>query len=143
MKEHPDLLRIRAKVLSDEGKWEEAEKVLRRWILVDPEESESRYQLVQVLQRNGKKEAAEEEQKNYEKVMELRVRLNELTKVASLNPDDAEVRDELARVHDQLGGTTMAELWRQAAAAVRQNAGQKKQDEEKSGPGRDTKVGKD
>jgi tetratricopeptide (TPR) repeat protein len=99
----------------DEGHFAEAVVSLERALAVDPHDMEAWHLLAQTYAAVGRSEAAAAAQQRVEQLQQHWQRLTQLTQQAIAQPWDAAVRRELASVHEQLGQTSLAAMWRQAA----------------------------
>lgn len=118
--DHRPSLRIKVRLLEDEGNIEDAVKVLRQILKAEPYDVESRYTLVQLLGVRGLNEQRDREQAEYARYRKLQDRLVELNLEASSHPDAVAPRRELAQVCQELGRTQLAEMWRRAADVCEQ-----------------------
>lgn len=123
----PQALRIKVRLVEDQGKLDIAIELLRQILSVEPYDVESRYQLVQLLGIQGKTEQRDQEQAEYVRYRKLQDRLVELNLKASEAPDALEPRRELVQVCRDLGRLELAEMWSRAArfCEMRNNALQK------------------
>lgn len=123
----PQSLRIKVRLVEDQGKLDIAIELLRQILSVEPFDVESRYQLVQLLGIQGKTDQRDQEQAEYVRYRKLQDRLVELNLKASEAPDALEPRRELVQVCRELGRLELAEMWSRAArfCEMRNNALQK------------------
>lgn len=111
----PPALRIKVRLVEDQGKLDIAIELLRQILSIEPYDVESRYQLVQLLGIQGKTEQRDQEQAEYVRYRKLQDRLVELNLKASEAPDALEPRRELVQVCRELGRSELAEMWSRAA----------------------------
>ena len=111
----PPSLRIKVRLMEDQGKVDTAIELLRQILSAEPYDVESRYQLVQLLGIQGKTEQRDQEQSEYIRYRKLQDRLVELNLKASEAPDALEPRKELVQVCRDLGRPELAEMWSRAA----------------------------
>ena len=130
----PQSLRIKVRLVEDQGKLDIAIELLRQILSVEPYDVESRYQLVQLLGIQGKTEQRDQEQAEYVRYRKLQDRLVELNLKASEAPDALEPRRELVQVCRDLGRLELAEMWSRAArfCEMRNNALQKSERNDQS-----------
>lgn len=72
--------------------------------------------------RLGRHVDADDLQRKSAEASKLSSRLVELTRTASVDPDDPQIREELAEISDQLGHRELARRWKAAAQACRKFA---------------------
>ncbi|MCA9052899.1 MAG: tetratricopeptide repeat protein [Planctomycetaceae bacterium] len=92
-------------------------------LAADPHDYEARHLLAQAYQQLGREADAAAARDQMQADFALFERMTELSRKAINAPDNPFVRDELADVCEQLGKTDLAEVWRNAATAVRQKQG--------------------
>jgi tetratricopeptide (TPR) repeat protein len=114
----PELLRARAKLHAAEGEPEGAARLLERALGLDRHDYVSRYQLVQVYQRLGRKADAAEQQRQAEETRQEFDLLTRLNHEAMERPSDAAVRLRLADLCTKLDRPGEAAMWRRAAAGL-------------------------
>lgn len=114
-----DGLHLQATIAEDEGNIDEAIAILEQLLKDFPDRLESRYQLAMTLQQDGQEDRAAKELKVWEQNREVADQLIQLNLQAVSDPYDAEVRDQLAELCEQLGRTQLADMWRRAAQACR------------------------
>jgi len=93
--------------------------VLQRVLKVDPHDYAARQLLVQAYQRLGDMVAAERESARMTKSEGLCTKLQLLYRQAMKDAGNAEVREQIAGVCEQLGRRRLALIWKQAAAIAR------------------------
>ncbi|MEJ5275396.1 MAG: tetratricopeptide repeat protein [Thermogemmata sp.] len=108
--------RCRGRLDRDAGQMEQAAECLERAVQLDPSDAESWYVLAQVYESLNRKEDAAHARQRVEDLHRRLQELTELTKQAMKRPWDSAVRQKLAEVHEQLGHSDLARLWRKAAA---------------------------
>lgn len=118
--EQPDMLRLLGRLELDSGRPEAAVAPLRSVLVRDPQDHETRYQLAQALRLSGKAAEADAEALRSAHTLELKARLAKLTQDAIARPNDADVREQMAKLCDQLGKGQLGASWRKAAVACRQ-----------------------
>lgn len=96
---------------------------LNRLLTRRPHDYEARYQLSLAYQRLGRTEEAQRETERMQQDFDRYERMTSLSRRAIEAPRDAEVREELAKLCEELDRPELAQMWRAAAAAVRQYAG--------------------
>lgn len=109
-----------ARMSIDGGQPEHAIELLRRILVNDSHDYESRYQLAIAYQRLGRSDEYEDQislLKASKKLHEAFIKLSEL---ANRRPRDADVRDRLAELCQRLGKTDLATMWKRAANACRE-----------------------
>lgn len=113
------LLLLESEILNQQGHSEQSVARLRDGIRRFPNDAELRYQLGLALKESGHDEEAAEQMAFWENKKALATRLTELNLIAIGAPYDAQVREELARVCEQLGRTELARMWAAAAESCR------------------------
>jgi hypothetical protein len=108
-------LRVRARVLEDAGKTDQAVETLNEILIAEPYDVESRYLLVQLLGSSDRAAERDRQQAEYARYRALQDRLVELNLAASADPDALAPRLELIQVCRDLGRVELAEMWRRAA----------------------------
>jgi tetratricopeptide (TPR) repeat protein len=98
-----------------------AEQTLSEIIRRDPGNVQAQHRLAQCYRLQGRTEDADRQLQVYERTQQQMLRLAELHREAILYPDDADRRDEIARILMQLGRTEQAHIWKRAAEARRQS----------------------
>lgn len=119
----PHVLRRVARFALDEGQTEAAIEPLRQIIDADPFDDPALYDLALAYRRVGQTSVADEFMQRRNAVHELVVKMAELSQRAINEPNNAELRDELASVCEQLGKKELAAVWRDAAQALRSKRG--------------------
>ncbi len=117
----PAVLRWQALMLIDDSRLDEAQPVLERLLEQDPHNLEARYQLAQVYQRSGNKEAHDAEMARLERSNALLGELTRLSHEALERPHDAGLRDQMAAICDELNRPELAASWRRMAASLRES----------------------
>ena len=102
---------------------EDAADDLDAILAADPHDYEARHLLAQALQQLGRDEDAAAARQQMQADFALFERMTELSRQAIQAPDNPYVRDELAELCEQLGKAELAQVWRNAATAVRQKQG--------------------
>lgn len=113
------VLLVGARMRLDTGEPEEAAPLLEQLLGQDPHDAEARYQLAMAYRQLGRTADSRRELERKEASQELRDRLTRLNLQAMDEPRNAEIRDELARVCDELGKPELAAMWRKAAENCR------------------------
>ena len=109
-----------SQMLLDAHKPEEAVPVLKQVLSRNPQDFRTRYQLAMAYRDVGLLDEYKAEMDRYEESRKLNDRYMELTRQARKQPSDAQIREELSMVADQLGKPEIAALWKRGAAAFRQ-----------------------
>lgn len=104
------------------GEAAEAIPPLQQVLTHRPHDYEARYQLALAYQRLGRAAEAERETERMQQDFARYERMTALSRRAIESPRDAEVREELAKLCEELDRPELAEVWRAAAAAARQYA---------------------
>lgn len=113
--DHLPSLRIKARLMEDQGQLDEAIEILKKVVQIEPFDVERRYNLVQLLGAQGLISERDQQQLAYQEYRALQDRLVELNSKANESPDSAEIRSELADVCRKLGRTALANMWQRAA----------------------------
>lgn len=117
----PRLLRFRAQVLIESGQPAAAVPLLEELLEKDQHDFESRYRLSLACRKLREPARADDELRRMHESQALRRKLTDLSELAVARPRDAQVRDELAAVCEQLAKPELARLYRQAADACRRS----------------------
>jgi len=115
----PRVPQLRARLLIEAGRAADAIPLLEEVLTRDPHDFESRYRLSLAFRRLGQADRADEEMRRMKESQALRRRLTDLSDQAVAEPRNAVIRDDLARICEELGKPDLARLYRQAAAACR------------------------
>ncbi len=111
--------RLRARMFIEEQKADRAIAILHNLLENDASDDEAEYLLAMAYRLTNDVANSTQHLQKSESLKSLKVELTTLSQRAMLHPDDAVVRDELARVCDKLAMPQMAHVWRTAAAACR------------------------
>ena len=120
--DHRDGLLLQTQLAGLDGDWGTARRNLERILSNDPHDYECRYQLAEAFRELGQRDEFERQLALMEESRALYFRLAALNKEAMARPEDAEVRDELAALCDQLGKKDLARMWEHAADVVRNHS---------------------
>jgi len=110
---------LRARMLLDDGQREEAIALYREILEREPHDFQTRYQLALAYQADGDTEAYERELEHYQQSEKKRAELFDMYRLAMKDPADAEIRDRISRLCEELGQQALAETWRTAARNAR------------------------
>lgn len=125
-----DVLLMQARIHIAEGDPHSAVAPLQRVLKQDPHNVECRYQLALAFRQLGREDEYQAQMARKKKSEALRSRLSELNRKAIDRPRDAELREEIAELCDQLNKPELARTWRRAARACRR----RRADSTPSGP---------
>lgn len=120
--ENVEALVLRGKILLDDGEPEAAIEPLEK-AARDPNDYVAHLTLARAFAQVGREDDAAREQEVADGIRTLRKEFADLHKQAWENPEDPQVRMQLAAMAGQLGRPDLAEVWRAAATAVSENAG--------------------
>jgi hypothetical protein len=81
---------------------------------------EAHYVLGQAYARRGDRERAQNHLEMHRQILDTRVRLHRLERLAGKNPHDVETRLEIVKLYEQLGMADLANFWRRAATSAQQ-----------------------
>jgi tetratricopeptide (TPR) repeat protein len=115
-KDNNHLYRLRAKLYSQAGEYEKALADLSRALLIDRQDSESRYQLVLALEQSGRTAEAAEHKRTLEEFKKDTSERQDLEHAALERPWDAAPRWRLAELWQKAGRPDLAQKCREAAA---------------------------
>lgn len=115
---NPRSLWMNVRMALDEERTADALKSLEKLVAADPTNHQALYEISLAYRRLGKEADADEFLERRNAARALFERLVELNKKAINEPNNAEVRVELATVCDRLGKPELASVWRDAAAAL-------------------------
>jgi tetratricopeptide (TPR) repeat protein len=113
------VLMLGAVLAIDQGDARSAVPRLQKVLERNPQNYVARYHLSLAYQNLGDTNASKAESERMLEIRKLQKRLEELHKQAFRQPADADVREELAAVCEQLGQTADAVRWRRNAAQTR------------------------
>jgi tetratricopeptide (TPR) repeat protein len=108
-------LTLSARLALDRGDPKSAVEPLKALLEADPHDYDAHYQLATAWQRLGDKEAAALELEKMNKSKALHERLRHAYERAMHRSNDADIREEIAQLCEQLGKARLAQLWRRAA----------------------------
>lgn len=115
----PKTLLLNAKVAAQRAQWKTVVEFLEPLLNAEPHNAEARYQLAIAYKRLHRDEDFNREIAKKEASEKLFEQLRALTRKATVETYNAEVRDELADVCDKLAKPKLATMWRVAADACR------------------------
>lgn len=115
-----DAWRLLGRIAVQQARWEDAAAAFQRVVQLEPFEPDGYYNLARIAARHGDLQRAAQWQERFEQLQQMRRRLTKLNTQASRDPNAAAVREELARLCEQLGKPELARMWRRAATAIRQ-----------------------
>lgn len=116
--ENLDGLELRSRIALADGNVPHATELLARGVEIDPFDYHARFQLSQVLARQGRSEDAEVHSKRADELQQLWTRFSDLQIDAINQTTNADVRHEIATLATQLGKPELARTWFQAALAI-------------------------
>lgn len=111
-------LLLQGTILLDEGNVEAAVKVLSQAAAGYPKDYTVRYKLGQAYRRLGDSQNADEQARIAAEIKRLRLQFSELHETAAAEPNNADVRCQLAILAGQLDRPDLARVWFQAALAI-------------------------
>jgi tetratricopeptide (TPR) repeat protein len=117
----PRLLLVRSRILIESGQPASAVPLLEELLEKDPHDFESRYRLALAFRKLNDPGRADAEMQRMRQSQALRRKLADLSDQAVSRPRDAQVRDDLADVCEQLAKPELAKMYRQAASACRRS----------------------
>lgn len=100
------------------GQPEEAVQVLTRAVTSSPSEELAHYQLGLALMQTGKDESAREHMAEHRRILDAKVQIHELERLAANQPQNVSVRRLLSQSYAELGNFELAEFWIRAADAA-------------------------
>jgi thioredoxin-like negative regulator of GroEL len=118
----PEILRLRARLHLESGEAKDAVPLLAELVAADRHDYASRTQFALALEALGQKKDAAEQRALGEQTRKLLDEMTRLTKRAMEQPQDAELRRQLATVCEKLEKWELAATWRSAADAVQSGA---------------------
>lgn len=111
--------RLKARISIESGQLPEARLWLESLIASDPGDDEAEYLLALLFRQLKDETAYQAHLARSESIKTLKHQLTALSEKAMKEAANAEVRDQLADLCDQLGLKPLAEVWRTAAASCR------------------------
>ena len=112
--------RLQARILIEKQKPGEAIALLEKILSNDKSDDESEYLLAMAYRLLNDDVRYKQHLQRCEEIKELKLKLTSLSQTAMQQPNNSQVRREIADVCEQLGLQKMAELWRTAAVACSQ-----------------------
>lgn len=113
-------LRLLGRLELDSGHADAAIEPLQQVVELDRSDHESRHQLAQALRLTGRVSEANAADQMASRTIEINQQLTNLLRDSIGKPQDAEIRDQMAQLCDELGKPKMAAMWRKAALVCRQ-----------------------
>lgn len=117
--ESPELAVLESELLEQQGSIAQAESVLQQAILKWPAWAGLYYRLGNVQKQLGQDQQAAATLQTWQKYRDLATELTQLNLKAIAEPFNAEIRDRLAVVCQELQKPELAEMWKTAAEACR------------------------
>lgn len=114
-----DALLLGGKIDTARGRPAEAIAALRSLVEADPTDDEACYLLGQAYARQGDRAQAQRYLQQHRRVADLKVKLYEMEREAAWKPRDAELRDRIASLYEELGWPERVAFWRAAARSAR------------------------
>ena len=111
--------RLKARVLLERNELHQSRQLLESLITTTPSDEESEYMLALLFRQLKDESQYQIHLKRSESMKSLKNSLTELSQKAMQEPTNAEVRDQLAGICDQLELKPLAQVWRTAAASCR------------------------
>lgn len=111
--------RLKARILIEHNELPAARQLLESLIATDPGDDEAQYQLALVFRQLKEEPQYQAHLARSESIKSLKTQLTALSEQAMKEPSNAEIRDRLATICDQLGLLPMSQVWRTAAASCR------------------------
>lgn len=111
---------LHGRILLALNRIDEAVPILSRLAEIDPTNNEAHYLLGQTLARRGETEVAQKHLDQHRLLLDLRVKIHRLERVAGKDPTDVETRRELVTLYERLGLPEQARFWRRAAESASQ-----------------------
>ena len=116
--EMPELLRVRAKLFMAAQKADEAERLLRRLVERDPNDTASRHQLALACERLERREEAAAHRRIVDKVQKGMLAVTKMIEEVGEKPWDTALHKRLAEACRQMGREDLARRWDRSAAAA-------------------------
>jgi tetratricopeptide (TPR) repeat protein len=110
-------LRLKARMLLESGEAEAAIAVLEPLLTANHSDDEAEYLLAMAHQQLGNDTLHARHLEHSEELKDLKTELTRLSQQAMKQPNNAQVRQEMAVVCEKLGLEKMAQVWRAAAVA--------------------------
>lgn len=115
--------RLNARMMIEENHLESAQGLLETLVSSDPADDESEFLLAAIARRRQDEAGYKKHQDRSELIKSLKNQLTELSQKAAQEPDNAEVREQLGAICEQLGMNALAQVWRTAAASLQRSSG--------------------
>lgn len=113
----PEIAQWLAEALTRAGDWGGALEAATKSRELSPDRPSNYHLRAMALDRLGKPVEAREERERQERVTRLLATMTELAAKANADPSDAGIREEMARVSEQLGRPDWARAWRETSRA--------------------------
>lgn len=113
-------LRLLGRLELDAGHPGAALEPLRKVVELDRSDHESQHQLAQALRLTGKISEANDAARQAARTIEINHQLTELLRESIGSPQDADLRERMAKLCDELGKPKLSAMWRKAALVCRQ-----------------------
>ncbi len=113
-------LRLLGRLELDAGHPDAALESLQKVVELDQSDYECRHQLAQALRLTGKISEANDAAQQAARIIEINQHLSKLLRESITAPQDAEIREQMATLCDELGKPALAAMWRKAALVCRQ-----------------------
>jgi len=110
---------LRAKLHLGQGEFAPAAELLERITQSSPMHPEAHFLAGQAHGRLGDRVRSESHLRLHERILDTRVRLHRLERVAGRNPGDRETRSEIVRLYRDLGLHEQADFWQRALESTR------------------------
>lgn len=109
---------LQGTIFLDEGNAEAAVKVLLQAVAAYPKDYTVRFKLGRAYRRLGDSENADAQARIADEIKRLRLQFSKLHETAAAEPNNADVRCQLAILANQLDRPDLARVWFQAALAI-------------------------
>jgi Flp pilus assembly protein TadD len=125
LRQHPgDLaaLNLRGQLLLSRGENQSAAEVFRKIVERTPNDHEAHYQLGQAYARLGERENADQHFRVQQRLVRAKTEIHRLQRRASREPSNVAVREEIAKLSDEVGWADTASFWRRSAEIAARTA---------------------
>jgi tetratricopeptide (TPR) repeat protein len=120
--DHPGLSVQMAAIRQQDGRLDDADRLLSQALKSQPTNAEWLFQRGMVRRLAGQKQASDEDLKEADRIRTLLKTMSELNSAAAANLQDPDIRIRLGRIAQELGMTSLAGDWYRAALACDPNA---------------------
>jgi tetratricopeptide (TPR) repeat protein len=109
---------LRSKLHLSANEVDEAIRLAEALLQLQPMHPEAHYVVGQAYARRGDRDRAQLHLQRHRQILDTRVRLHRLERIAGKDPGDVQTRLEIVKLYEQLSLPDLANFWRRAAASA-------------------------